>query len=222
MTNDKLISKQQIKKEYGLTNTLIEKLGNPDCVKLNPRYRSAPPMQQYLTSRVVEFIENNIDIIAKTKIRKNSANKAVITKTKKSYAKLLLILQEFELQDKQRIHIKKLAINYYNNRYGNYDDEISERAMCSFIRHQLTNYDEILDSISGLVGKSTLYLLIKLYLNSLIIEKYILQITPLNATFRLNEPNHLDKLTKLPNIDILLEWKSIEIYDYIISVIEST
>jgi len=42
-----LLSKSQVKSEYGLTDKLIGMLGAPDVLKPNPRYHKAAPMAFY-------------------------------------------------------------------------------------------------------------------------------------------------------------------------------
>src|SRR6266487_4538805 len=42
------LSQSRIKSEFGLTDTQIRSLGEPDTTRPNPHYRSGPPMKLYL------------------------------------------------------------------------------------------------------------------------------------------------------------------------------
>ena len=71
------ITKSTVKGDYGLTDSMIKELGEPDKIKPNPHYRSAgAPMQLYLRERVEKWVAENRDRIEKVlKRRKPKAEK---------------------------------------------------------------------------------------------------------------------------------------------------
>lgn len=70
------ITKATIKADYGLTDSLIKKLGEPDKVVPNPHYRSSAPMQLYLRERVEQFVEDNAETIKKILARRKKQAEA--------------------------------------------------------------------------------------------------------------------------------------------------
>lgn len=61
--------------------------------------------------------------------------------------------------------------------------DIGGRALWSYVRHHLTNYDEIRAAIKARVGESGLYENVKAYLCCRIIREYGLEVDPLYAAF---------------------------------------
>ena len=55
----KLIYRSTIKREYGLTDAMIEELGPPDKSVVNPHYHTAAKSQLYLRERVERWVEAN-------------------------------------------------------------------------------------------------------------------------------------------------------------------
>jgi hypothetical protein len=58
------------KKEFGLTDSMIKKLGPPDKLVPNPHYKSGPPAQLYLVTKVKRWIARNRDSVDKAKYRR--------------------------------------------------------------------------------------------------------------------------------------------------------
>jgi hypothetical protein len=64
------ITKSTVISDYGLTESLVKKLGEPDKLVRNPHYGSAAPMQLYLRERVEKFVEENAEAIEKVLARR--------------------------------------------------------------------------------------------------------------------------------------------------------
>ncbi len=75
------------------------------------------------------------------------------------------------------------ARRFLPQRGADFNGEITDRVLWSYISRRLTNYNEILEEIRGKVGESELYENVKVYLCCRIIRHYGLQVDPLYAAF---------------------------------------
>lgn len=73
--------------------------------------------------------------------------------------------------------------SFLSERFHNGDDAVSNRALWSYVRYYLTNYDEIRSAVKARVGASELYDNVKVYLCCRIIRAYGLDVDPLYAAF---------------------------------------
>ncbi|MCZ7645911.1 MAG: hypothetical protein M5U26_11605 [Planctomycetota bacterium] len=167
------VYKITLKKEFGLTDTLIAKLGEPDKLVRNPHYKSGPPSQLYERRRVEEFIKANRAEVEKAKQararRKAAAEKAVKTKINATFG---IVDQEglrllCPLPDAGSLW--REAGSYYAMRYSDYQ-ETGFNGLCAFVRHNYTNYEEVLDLIRGRVGTRDAYSHIRLELDEQVAE----------------------------------------------------
>lgn len=155
-------------KKRGWTNKAISKfLGDsPDRTAPNPHYRSAAPMRLYLRAKALE-LENRDDfkkwieeIKLKSKSRKESSKKAVITKTNKLIEYISHV--EVKVPRYDLLKLYHLACEHYNELHcfrGNFktanknaDISFLNRISVNFLRHELTSYEEELYNIFGKVG----------------------------------------------------------------------
>jgi hypothetical protein len=94
----KYITKSALR-DRGWTQKIInELLKSPDLIKPNPMYRKASPMQLYEITKIeaIELSQSFKDMISKSVKHKNSAKKAVKTKTNtyNLILQLLVLLKE--------------------------------------------------------------------------------------------------------------------------------
>jgi hypothetical protein len=172
------ISKAGLKKR-GWTDRAIDiYLSQSDKVVKNQRYAKAPPMQLYLTSRVVDA-ENSIEYrryINKHETNRVGAQKGVATKKER----LLKEVQSWTIILKpERAHtITQSAISEYNNYHPdepashNHSISFLNRITVNYLRHRLTNYDEKLNALFGKVGKDEAYQLLNQMIYKKIGEQY--------------------------------------------------
>lgn len=173
-----LLSKSQLKSEYGLTDKLIGMLGAPDVLKPNPHYRKAAPMAFYDRRRVTAFMASNSELIAVTRKRKASAGVAVETKRQQAAADLEMQLQALALNPIPPMNELTLMVaRFISDRYGEAPDVVTPKAICSYIRHNYTNYEAILSSIRGKVGTGELYQRTKREIVQRIIDHYALPLS---------------------------------------------
>lgn len=178
------ISQSRIKNEFGLTDAQIRSLGEPDATRPNPHYRSGPPMKLYLQQRVEQWIAEHGSEIAASLSRKQAAQRSVSTKRESARTEIAKLVRRLELAPIiSRARVRKEAAAFFMERYASFSGEVTEKGLCSFIRHNYTNYEEILSVVKGKVGASDLYENVKVYLCCRIIAHYRLEVNPLHAAF---------------------------------------
>lgn len=186
MENIEYISLSQLK-ERGWTVSIIKKLNlTHDKEKTNPFYKCASPMKLYNLSKIIEIEKTPefTELFEKAEKRKLSAAKAVNTKLQniKDYVHSI----EIKIPDIPAPQIFEMAIEHYNdyhfNRWnydGKYissykglDNETLIRLTSNLIRHQLTNYDILLEEEYGKVGIDYFHNYLKEKINKMVREKY--------------------------------------------------
>ncbi len=116
--------------------------------------------------------------------RKQAAQKAVHTKRGSAKVQIAKLVRSLELEPiVSRASVRKEAADFFFERYDDFNGEVTEKGLCSFIRHNYTNYEEILYMVKGKVGASDLYVNVKVYLCCRIIAHYGLDVNPLHAAF---------------------------------------
>jgi hypothetical protein len=200
------LSQSCIKSEFGLTDTQIRALGEPDVTRPNPHYRKGPPMKLYLRKRVEQWIAKHQSEIMASQPRKQAAQKAVRTKRESAKVEIAKLVRSLELEPIiSRARVRKEAAEFFLERYENFNGEVTEKGLCSFIRHNYTNYEEILSVVKGKVGASDLYVNVKVYLCCRIIAHYGLDVNPLHAAFGERLPDN-----EIPERFLLPEGEDLE------------
>lgn len=179
-----LITKTQVREEYGLTEALLRRLGEPDALRPNPHYRSAAPMQLYRRDRVAAWVEENAALLESRQSARAAAARASATKRERARAEVAALVAELRMDPTpSRAKLRADAQSFLWGRYGHrgYDGEVTDRALCSHIRHRYTNYESILSVVKGKVGAGDLYAAVKLLLCCHIIARYGLEVCPEEA-----------------------------------------
>ncbi len=188
--SDLYMSKAQIKEKFDLNDCLIKMMGPPDRTKVNPCYRSAAPMQLFLRTRVEEWMRSNDDLVqehrASQRIRQPAAAKAVATKREKARQLATRQVNRFKIKGLQNPPSRKWLVSqtaaFLMDRYPE-EEVVTDRAICSHVRHQFSNYEEVLDALKGQVGIGELYEAFKVLACCLIIERCGLDLHPVVAAF---------------------------------------
>ena len=165
-------------KKRGWTEGLIKKfLPKPDETKTNPIVKSSAPMKLYKIKRVerIEKSEKFINEMESISKRKLAARRAVETKTAKTIEWANSIKINVPSIDKDKLLRKAIYhYNQYHDTYiGSIDEDFANRISTNYIRHECTNYDRVLDSLYGMVGRDKAYDIIKGKVNQEIKEKHI-------------------------------------------------
>lgn len=167
---DRFFTKTQLK-ERGWTESMMKRMElQADKTGRNPCFKNAPLMLLYSKEKIenIESSEKFKELLDRSLNRRNGAKKAIETKTKKllDYADSV----DIQIRYLSDVTLTKMAIKSYNDwnfRKGKekvtiYSDEVFlERIKNNYIRHELTNYDEILSEIKGKVGKNNAYYIIR-------------------------------------------------------------
>jgi hypothetical protein len=182
MIYEQMLTKTAVK-ERGWTDAGIKKfLGEPDTTKRNPRYGNAAPMSLYKVERVEAVEKTDEFAVWKTKseVRKSCAAKAVQTKTSETVAAIdgwIPRIPTLKLNE-----VKRQAIESYND-YNTWSEDhkscnknsdplFLERIMVNYIRHELTEYDELLSMLGGWIGIREAIELVRERVYTAIAEKY--------------------------------------------------
>ena len=141
-------------------------------------------MKLYLRERVEQWIAEHQSEITASQPRKQAAQRAVHTKRESAKVEIARLVRSLELEPiTSRARVRKEAAEFFLERYDDFNGEVTEKGLCSFIRHNYTNYEEILSVVKGKVGASDLYVNVKVYLCCRIIAHYGLDVNPLHAAF---------------------------------------
>ena len=162
------ITPSRLKGEYGWTDRLIQKhLGEADHEAPNPHYRTASPMRLYLLDRAHEVMATNaelreqLNIYAERRAKKQKTTQAQILKQRQD------LLDKTDRMDPVTIslpsnHTKSLIDMAVTHRlryleqtmiYTDYeiptnnDSPAAEELAVSMIRHEFTNYEQLLQDM---------------------------------------------------------------------------
>jgi len=156
----KLIAMSTVKGR-GWTNGLIKKF-YPICYKTvpNPKYKRASPMKLYCLARIKK-IEKSVKFIKEmelTKKRKESSKKSIQTKIE-NLRKYLDLLQVDNIPVVKKNELIKLSCENYNNFRERLDPANSksdwsflQRICVNYLRHCMSEYEELLYEMSGKTG----------------------------------------------------------------------
>lgn len=156
-------------------------LPKPDEERVNPHYRSGPPMQLYKIKKVekIESTPEYRDLQAQRAKRREGAARAVATKRKRidDYVSQLEI--DVPILDKGEL-ILRACSSYNAIKAGsdadwaspNSDPAFLARICVNYLRHELTSYEDNLQNIAGKVGAPDAYLEIKTKVLDAIAETY--------------------------------------------------
>ncbi len=214
MDKGQYITKSRLKTEFGLTDSLIALLGAADKTHRNPNFGVAAPMQLYARSRVEQWIQQHPDAIVRVKPRQVAATataaKAAETKSKETEARreqvrLLAAPLIGRLRMKSAPCRNTLIEQVSAAQLVQYDSchEVTERALCSHLRHGYTNYNRILTALEkqGVLGE--VYYTLKVYLCCRVIKRYGLEIHPAVAAFTRDSLLHFQ--AALPHLFTLFD-----------------
>lgn len=173
--------------ELGWTKTMIDTLLPEPQLKRNPMYRSASPMKLWDEQVVEEIMETDEykAALEKAEKRKSSAKKSIQTQKDKAMAYLDEVCKHIEIEiidDDNELRWQTIAAKqHWYNSYDRYfdrpnfddvDEPTMQRWVVNFIRHNLVDYDYILRTLKGKIGKQELYEKYKSTILSKIAEVY--------------------------------------------------
>lgn len=164
--------KTTLKKTYGLTDSWIKRLGEPDKVVPNPHYRNGPPSSLYRRTRVEEFIEANqeeYDKLQAKRAKLRAASQRVADKKRQetlSWAESVGIeLLEDKLPKTYNGLCRACEEKFLTFIPFSADFSLTNNAIVAYIRHNFTNYEALLSQAEGRTGVGEAYWVIKARVN---------------------------------------------------------
>lgn len=162
----KLVYKTTLKKTFGLTDSMIRELGEPDKVVKNPHYSSGPPAHLYSVERVERWVEENPERVEKARKRREKLSKALTQAAKKKRRDLVSWCKNVEIKcDAIPPDIHEEAKRHYEEFFMVERGKIAHtpgiNGVVSYVRHNYTNYHELLAKIEGKPGASEAYWVIR-------------------------------------------------------------
>lgn len=158
--SDLFMSKAQIREEFDLNDHLIAQMGEPDTTKVNPHFRCAEPMKLYRRARVVQFLHDNAEAVQKLhdrqQQRRRGGARPLSPREKREQFQAACLErvareeQRFIAQQVTRFKIAEVPnreqlVKEVQDFYGRSSAEaVTERAICSYVRHHYSNYEQIL------------------------------------------------------------------------------
>lgn len=170
-------------KERGWTNSMVNKLLSAPLLFQNPQYRRAAPMKKWWIEEVeaVEQTEEFQRLFKKAQVRKTAGSIAASKRKQATLDQITEItnnlqvhiwpenlLEQETLAAKEEIEMQK---GHYSDVY-NIQDNVLNRWKVNFVRHNLTNYEDVLNSLYGVVGKQEAYKILKYAVLDKIGESY--------------------------------------------------
>lgn len=169
------VYKSTLKGTYGLTDSWIKKLGEPDKTVPNPHYRSGPPASLYRIERVEAFIDANHDEWLKLQERRRAYRKVARKVADKKRQETIEWAETVEIeayrkrlprnQSKLENAVREQWVNFRAFERGDYVDYVdftmSHNALVAYLRHNHTSYEFLLDELPGRVGTADAYAIIR-------------------------------------------------------------
>jgi hypothetical protein len=175
-----LVTSTEAKKRYGLTDSLIRKLGEPDKTSPNPRYREAAPIRLYEVARVEAFVNENREAIAASNVRSKRSKSVANIRSEQliEQARVLPIVIE-----SPKGGVLKAAIASYNDlwqsrgelqKFASKDSprEFLNRITVNYLRHQCSHYEKWLEKFVKVPGAIEARALIRQRVIDAIAHKY--------------------------------------------------
>ena len=168
------VYKATLNKVYGLTPGMIAELDPPDKTCENPHYAYGPEACLYLIERVEAWIEANKERVEKARADRGRRSEAMKAALRKKNAERLR--QAEERLEAATEWVRSLPIVVRQplpgsvlddakkrrpNNFVGHADPLKERALHSYVRHRLTNYEKLLQELYAQEFSFRLYPLLR-------------------------------------------------------------
>jgi len=171
------IYKSTLKTLYGLSDGWIARLGAPDKTRPNPHYKCAPEASLYLRERVETFLDDNREeyerFILKRIARQSRAKTIADHRTSDLLAwadtvKIKIGSLPDSLSALEWAATESFLTRQYDRGRCEADYYPGHNALVAYVRHRLTNYENLLAYIEGRPGHAKAYLRLKVRVNQVI------------------------------------------------------
>lgn len=149
------VYKSTLTRKYGLPQSLINELGEPDKYVSNPHYRSGPEATLYLVERVEKWIEENQDRVDKVRATREKRSKAArLAHNKKREMKRKRALKWIRRAPLKIVDLPDDLMAKAAKHFGlrKQSDMPSEKGLLAYIRHHLSDYDRLRSAIKQREG----------------------------------------------------------------------
>lgn len=169
MAEKQFVYKTALKTLYGLTDRLIARLGEPDEYVPNPHWRGGPPASLYRIERVERWIDANAELVAAARAAsaKRAARMRQAAAERRTEAlgwaqAVPITLEGIDAGLPDRAD-RYYALSSWER--GREYDGLSEGALVAYARHRCTNYEDLLQALSGQPGSAEAYTILKARVN---------------------------------------------------------
>lgn len=174
------VNQQGLTERYGLSAGWIKALGEPDELRTNPYYRSAPPMKRWRVSRVESFLQEHAEAyhkhLERSPARSKAASAAAALRSDATveFAATVPIRVEplpargqliAECQQDRRSFLEE------RERDGPLVRDPTERDLVNYVRHVYSNYEELYEELYRRVGREAAYRILRDRINTLVCER---------------------------------------------------
>jgi hypothetical protein len=147
----KYVYKSTLSKEFGLSPSLIDEIGEPDKFVPNPHYRSGPEASLYAVERVEQWIQANQDRVDEARAarakRSESARRVHEKRRSEKRVKALDWVRHVPLEiDALPEDLLSKAQKHYGLRKQIHIR--TEKGLLAFVRRYLSNYGRLRSEIS--------------------------------------------------------------------------
>lgn len=161
------VSLSQLKSEYGFSESWVKRIGQPDWIRPNPTGQKRAPMRLWNKDRVESFIEANKVEYAhwlEERVKRSATAKNVAERRRQAtmaWAETCeVIFKPFPLD------LKRAAEGYFSG-----SGEQGDRGIVAMLRHDYSNYESLIGSLKGQVGRYEAYYVIRKRIIQEICEK---------------------------------------------------
>lgn len=142
------VYKSTLSRVYGLTPGLIEELGAPDESCDNPHYQSGPSASLYRIERVEAWIDANKERVERaraTRAKQSASAKRVHDEKRAArFQKAQEWITSLAIRVERPLSSTLLDDARRCYEFHGHEDCLSERGLHAYVRHRLTNYEDLL------------------------------------------------------------------------------
>ena len=172
---------------YALSDAWMKHLGPPDQQASNPHHRSGPPASLYCIERVEEFLAEHADEYTLHLAKRERLSAAARERSQRAAEELVEWAQAAPISHAQwPINLAEACRESLMAR-GKWIAEPNERHILNMLRHEYSNYHNLLQEMSGRVGCWEAYCVVKERVNSEITARLFSEVLWHEGCSRLEE-----------------------------------
>ena len=159
------VYKSTLRDVYGMTDSMIAELGDPDLRVKNPHYRSGPLASLYLIERVEAWCDAHDDRLQKALSARAKRSEASKRANETKYNQIIewanTVTVELYPPDSYEAVWNEADAYYASRDWRFFGFGVGFGGVVAYMRHNCTNYDRLLKQIYGQVGTHEAYQIIR-------------------------------------------------------------